>query len=67
MAIEAAVFDLAAIQLDDKIATVYLDKMDLLGKWMIVPRLICGRSLKEEGPAFNSLRGLVRAHSSRPP
>ncbi|WP_232918619.1 hypothetical protein [Pseudomonas syringae] len=64
MAIEAAVSDLAAIQLDDKIATVYLDKMDLLGKWMIVPRLICGRSLKEEGPAFNSLRGLVRARNA---
>lgn len=47
MALEAAAFDLAAIQLSDKVAANYLDKMDLLGKGMIVPRLICGRSLTE--------------------
>ncbi|RMT13054.1 MULTISPECIES: hypothetical protein [Pseudomonas syringae group genomosp. 2] len=64
MAIEAAVFDLAAIQLGDRVATLYLDKMDLLGKWMIVPRLICGRSLNENGPAFNSLKGLVKARNA---
>ncbi|EPF64132.1 hypothetical protein [Pseudomonas syringae] len=64
MAVEAAVFDLAAIQLSDKVATLYLDKMDLLGKWMIVPRLICGRSLKENGPAFNCLKGLVKARNA---
>ncbi|EPN6725968.1 hypothetical protein N5D79_17150 [Pseudomonas sp. GD03817] len=64
MAIEAAVFDLAAIQLGDKVATDYLDKMDLLGKWMIVPRLICGRSLREDGPAVNGLRGLVKARNA---
>jgi len=64
MAIEAAVFDLAAIQLGDKVATMYLDKMDLLGKWMIIPRLICGRSLKENGPAFNGLKGLVKARNA---
>lgn len=64
MAIEAAVFDLAAIQLGDKVATIYLDKMDLLGKWMIVPRLICGRSLREDSPALNALRGLVKARNA---
>ncbi|RMT28796.1 hypothetical protein ALP50_02835 [Pseudomonas syringae pv. spinaceae] len=64
MAIEAAVFDLAAIQLGDRVATLYLDKMDLLSKWMIVPRLICGRSLNENGPAFNSLKGLVKARNA---
>lgn len=32
LAIEAAVFDFAAIQLGDKIAERYLDKMDLMGK-----------------------------------
>lgn len=64
MAIEAAVFDLAAIQLGDKVAKDYLDKMDLMGKWMIVPRLICGRSLREDGPAVNALKGLVKARNA---
>ncbi len=64
MALEAAVFDLAAIQLGDKVAKDYLDKMDLMGKWMIVPRLICGRSLREDGPAVNGLNGLVKARNA---
>lgn len=63
MAIEAAAFDLAASQLGDKVATQYLDKMDLLGKWMIVPRLVCGRSLREDGPAVNALRVLIKARN----
>lgn len=64
MAIEAAVFDLAAIQLGDKVATDYLDKMDLTGKWVIVPRLICGRSIREGSPAINALRSLVKARNA---
>lgn len=64
MALEAAVFDLAASQLGDKVATDYLDKMDLLGKWMIIPRLVCGRALREQGPAINGLRGLIRARNT---
>lgn len=63
MALEAAVFDLAAIQLGDKVAK-HLDKMDLIGKWMIVPRLICGRSLREDGPAVNGLIGLAKARNA---
>lgn len=64
MALEATVFDLAAIHLSDKVAANYLDKMDLLGKWMIVPRLICGRSLTEDGPAINGPKGLVKARNA---
>ncbi|MCS3471747.1 hypothetical protein M2401_005511 [Pseudomonas sp. JUb42] len=64
MAIEAAAFEFAAIQLGDKIATDYLDKMDLLGKWMIVPRLVSGRSLREDGPAINGLKGLIKARNA---
>ena len=64
MAIEAAAFEFAGIQLGDKVAEQYLDKMDVVGKWMIVPRLVCGRSLREDGPAINSLRGLVTARNA---
>ncbi|HEF4763162.1 TPA: hypothetical protein SAN82_005640 [Pseudomonas putida] len=64
MAIEAAAFEFAGIQLGDKVAEQYLDKMDVVGKWMIVPRLVCGRSLREDGPAMNGLRGLVTARNA---
>lgn len=64
MACEAAIFDLAAVQLGDDYASQYLDKLDLLTKWVVVPSLICGRKLKEHGPAINSLRTLVRTRNA---
>lgn len=71
MALEAGVFDLAAIHLGDKTAN-RLDKLDLKGKWLIVPQLVCGRSLAEDGPALNELNSLSMArndlvhHKSKP-
>lgn len=64
MACEAAVFDLAAVQLGDDYASNYLDKLDLVSKWIVVPSLICGRSLKIHGPAINSLRSLTKARNA---
>lgn len=64
MACEAAIYDLAAVQLGDDYAAQYLDKLDLLAKWIVVPSLICGQKLKEHGPAINSLRTLVRTRNA---
>lgn len=72
MAIEAAAFEFSASILGDTIAEKYLDRMDIVGKWMIGPRLVCGQSLDAEGPAITSLKGLVSArnalvhHKSKP-
>lgn len=64
MACEASIYDLAAIQLGDEYASKYLDKLDLVAKWMVVPSLICGRGLSEDGPAINSLRTLTRTRNA---
>jgi hypothetical protein len=64
MACEAAIYDLGAIQLGDDYTTNYLDKLDLLGKWVVVPSLICGKSLRPDGPGINSLRTLTRIRNS---
>lgn len=64
MALEAAAYDLAAIHLDDAYASNYLDKLDLVSKWVVIPSLICGKSLNANGPAINALRTLVRARNS---
>jgi hypothetical protein len=64
MACEAAIYNLAAIQLGDEYASNYLDKLDLVAKWVVVPSLICGQALKEEGPAINSLRTLTRTRNA---
>jgi hypothetical protein len=60
---EAAVFDLAAIHLGDSYAEQHLDKLDLVSKWIVVPQLICGKSIRLNGPAANSLRAMVKARN----
>jgi hypothetical protein len=45
MALEAGIYDVAAIQLGDKFAMQVLDKLDLVGKWLVVPQMVCGKSL----------------------
>lgn len=64
MCIEAAAFDFAAVQLGDSYATQYLDKLDLVSKWVVVPKIVSGKSLKEGGPALNALRMLVRSRNA---
>jgi len=60
MACEAGIYNLAAIHLGDDYASTYLDNLDLVGKWVVVPQLICGTELKLNGPAINSLRSLSK-------
>ena len=64
MACEAAIYDLAAIHLGDKYAESVLDELDVLGKWLVIPRLICGKSLRPDGPAINGLRTLIPARNA---
>lgn len=64
MTLEAAAFEFATIHLGKHLAKKYLDKLDVLGKWLIIPQLVCGRSLREDGPAMNGLKGLVAARNA---
>ncbi|WP_324747190.1 hypothetical protein [Pseudomonas veronii] len=64
MALEAAAYEFATLQLGERLAKTYLDKLDVVGKWLVIPRLVCGRSLHEDGPAINGLKALVRARNA---
>lgn len=63
MALEAAAYEFALIQLGETLAKT-LDKLDVVGKWLVIPRLVCGRALREDGPAINGLKGLVAARNA---
>lgn len=63
MCIEAAAFDFASTQLGDSYAELYLDKLDLISKWVVIPKLVSGKSFQEAGAALNALRILVRARN----
>lgn len=45
MSLEAAIYDYAAWHLGDTYVQSHLDKLDLLSKWLVVPRLITGRAI----------------------
>jgi hypothetical protein len=63
MTCEAAIYDIAAIHLSDDYARDVLDKLDPVSKWLVAPRLICGTSLRSDGPAINALRTLFGARN----
>lgn len=64
MTCEAAIYDIAAIHLSDDYALNVLDRLDPISKWLVAPRLICGSSLRDDGPAMNSLRSLFGARNA---
>lgn len=63
MCVESAINDYAGKQLGDKYYQQHLASLDLLSKWVIIPRLVCGNSLDKSGAAYNSLKTLVSARN----
>ena len=63
MCVEAAINDYAGRQLGDKYYQQHLASLDLVSKWVIIPRLVCGNSLDKSGAAFSSLKTLVSARN----
>ncbi|QGT77609.1 hypothetical protein GM160_01185 [Guyparkeria halophila] len=59
MCVEAAIYDYSAIQLGDSFVRKHFDKMDLVSKWVVIPKYICGVGLSKGGAAFGRLKRLV--------
>ncbi len=64
MAVEAYIYDYAARHLGDVFVKDYLDKLDTLSKWIIVPKLITGRELPRQQKWFELLKKLIKARNS---
>jgi hypothetical protein len=60
MCLEAFIYDFAAHHLGDTYVKKYLDKLDFVAKWVLVPRLALGRELPRGSQAFEHLTYLVR-------
>jgi len=59
MALEAFFYDYAAERLGDTFVAQHLDKLDLPSKFLVYPRLICGKSPDKSAAAYGSLKKLV--------
>jgi len=64
MCLEAEAYDYAAIHLTDAYTTAHLDKLDLISKWVLIPKLITGHTINRTGKTVQYLRSLTKARNS---
>jgi len=60
MCLEAFIYDYAAHNFSNTYVDKYLDKLDLIGKWVIIPQLVTGKKFPRECQAFEHLALLIR-------
>jgi hypothetical protein len=63
MTIESYLYDYAARHLSDKFVKDYVDKLDVIGKLAIVPRLITGKELPRNKKWFSLIKNVVKARN----
>lgn len=63
LSIEAAINDYAGWQLGDNFFDSHLSNLDVLSKWVVIPRLVCGESIDKSGPAYSALKKLVNSRN----
>ena len=64
MCLEAFIYDYAATATSDSYVKKYLDKLDLVSKWIIVPRIITGKEIPRGSKALQMLSKLIAARNS---
>jgi len=64
MALDAYIYDYAARNLSDSFVRKYLDKLDIVSKWVIVPRLITGQEIQRNSRGFQLLVQLVKQRNN---
>ncbi|MFK3976760.1 hypothetical protein [Shewanella vesiculosa] len=63
MCVESAINNYAGTQLGDNYYDNHLNNLDVLSKWVVIPDLVCGKSIDKSGPAYNSLKKLIKARN----
>jgi len=59
LSVEAYINDYAISQLSKNYLTNYLDKLDLLSKWIVIPRIITGKQLDPGAKSVQDLSWLI--------
>jgi hypothetical protein len=50
-------------RLGDKYFDSHLSNLDVVSKWVVIPRLVCSNSIDKSGPAFSSLKKLIKSRN----
>lgn len=62
-ALEAYIYDYAARHFSDTYAEKFLDKLNIIGKWVVVPRLVTGRELPRNRKWFGLMKDIVEVRN----
>ncbi|WP_318400392.1 hypothetical protein [Photobacterium leiognathi] len=63
MCVEAAINDYAGTHLGDKYFENHLCNLDVVSKWVVIPKLVCGKEIKKSSAAFGALKQLIRSRN----
>lgn len=63
LSVESAINDYAAWQLGDKYFDDHISSMDVVSKWIVVPKLVYGSSIDKSGPAYSALKHLIKSRN----
>lgn len=63
MCFESAIYDYAALHLGDEYVRDYLDRIDLLSKWVVCLRLIADYEIATDRAPYASLKQLIKARN----
>ena len=64
LCVEAAINDYAGWQLGDNYFEKHLSSLDVVSKWVVIPKLVCGHTLDKSGPGYSSLKKLIKDRNS---
>lgn len=64
LCVEAAINDYAGIHFGDTYSKKHLQNLDVISKWVVLPKLACGKSIDKSGPTFNALTQLIKSRNN---
>lgn len=60
LGVEGYIYDYAARNLTDNFVDTHLDKLDVVSKWVVIPKLVTGKDFPKDREAFSLLKQLVQ-------
>ncbi|MHB9093495.1 MAG: hypothetical protein ACYC21_02390, partial [Eubacteriales bacterium] len=64
LAVEAFIYDYGARNTSDTYIQKYVDKLDTISKWVVIPKLVTGKEFPKENQSFELLSRLVKNRNS---